>query len=152
MTTAAVIVGVGAPADTRLGSCQAKRRRRHAAIVRSPLAIDPGTRPGVQGIAAVWSGSCSATVELARLAGPHEWRLSASDAAALRLPRFSGCRASDPAVRAAVYEFCLVLGSPFDIYRWVNLPDLAGVWQKLSLPPGVKAEWRGVLVAAGLLR
>jgi hypothetical protein len=42
-------------------------------------------------------------------------------------------------------------GTPFDIYRWVNLADLAALWPGLDLPVGLRAEWGGALRAMGLL-
>lgn len=39
----------------------------------------------------------------------------------------------------------------FDVYRWVNLPDLAALWPRLNLPAGLRAEWSGALHAIGLL-
>jgi hypothetical protein len=54
-------------------------------------------------------------------------------------------------VRAALYTHMLTCGSAFDCYRWVNLLDLAAVWRRLDLPRGLRAEWHGVLRAAGLL-
>jgi len=103
------------------------------------------------GITAVWTGDCSASVELARLAGPRDALLGTSDAAGLRLAGRPPWSLADPTVRAALYERCLVSGTQFDIYRWVNLADLAMVWQLLRLPVGVRDEWSRVLVAAQLL-
>jgi len=103
------------------------------------------------GVTAVWTGDCSASVELARLAGPRDGLVGPSDAAGLRLAGRPPWSLADPTVRAALYERCLVSGTQFDLYRWVNLTDLAMVWPLLRLPAGVRDEWGRVLVAAQLL-
>lgn len=103
------------------------------------------------GVTTVWTGTCSATVELARLAGPDDRALPASTSAPVRLPGDGPWRLAMPQVRAAIYAYCLTLGTQFDIYRWVNLSGLAEVWPLITLPAGVRSEWRRVLVAAGLI-
>lgn len=103
------------------------------------------------GVTAVWTGDCSGTVELARLAGPHDGLLTGADGLRLRLVRPGPWPLADPGVRVALYEYCLARGTQFDIYRWLNLCDLAAVWARLRLPHGVRGEWARVLVAAGLL-
>lgn len=116
------------------------------------VAEDPVVRARNAGITAVWTGDCSGTVELARLAGPHDALLCEADAAHLRLPGPGPWRLAVTAVRAALYRYCLVSGTQFDIYRWVNLADLATVWASMRLPTGVRREWGQVLLAAGLVR
>lgn len=102
--------------------------------------------------AVVWTADCSATVELARCAGPHDGRV--------RMP--ACCTAPEPSPGAEIdlslattkvrlYECCLSRGTPFDIYRWVNLADLAALWPRLSLAPAVRAEWGSALHAIGAL-
>jgi hypothetical protein len=54
-----------------------------------------------------------------------------------------------PAVKARVYEACLIRGGPFDVYRWVNLTELARVWRTLRLPVDVAAAWTRALRDAG---
>lgn len=49
-----------------------------------------------------------------------------------------------------IYERCLTAGTQCDIYRWVNLTDLAGLWPGLALPSGVRAEWIRALRATGV--
>lgn len=45
----------------------------------------------------------------------------------------------------ALYIRCLTVGTPFEIYQWVNLDNLVALWDTLVLPVGVKAEWSGAL-------
>jgi hypothetical protein len=108
-------------------------------------------RARTAGITAVWTGNYSGTVELSRLAGPRDGYVTATDALRVRPPGSPPWRLSDPGVRVAVYQHCLVQGTQFEIYRWVNLEDLAGIWSELNLPQGVHDEWAQVLSAAGLL-
>lgn len=103
-------------------------------------------------IRAVWNADCSATVELARLAGPRTglWRLPRR----LAHPPCdtSPCDLGRAGHKAALYQRCLTIGTQFDIYTWLNLADLAQLWHLLVLPPGLKTEWAGALRSAGLLR
>lgn len=115
------------------------------------LSADPVDRARSAGITAVWTGDYSGTVELSRLAGPRDGFVTASDALHVRPAGSPPWRLSDPGVRVAVYQHCLTRGTQFEIYRWVNLEDLAGVWPDLDLPQGVRNEWARVLSAAGLL-
>jgi len=103
--------------------------------------------------ATVWTADCSATVQLERCAGPHGgsvvppscWtdRCDCRTEAAIDL--------SNPAHQAELYECLLNGGTPFDIYRWINLPDLVRLWPRLRLPGPVRAEWCGALAAMGLM-
>ncbi len=124
------------------------------ALAHPPAPLDPAraiARARSAGISAVWTGDCSATVELARLAGPRDGLLALPTVARLRLTIPPPWRLAAPGVRAALYRHCLVSGTQFDIYRWINLVDLAQVWEELVLPPGVRHEWGRVLAAAGLV-
>lgn len=103
------------------------------------------------GIAAAWIGDCSATIELSRLQGPHDGEVPAAVARQCGLPGTRPLRLSDPDVRAAVYAYMLTFGTNHDCYRWINLVDLASVWHRMRLSEAVRAEWGGVLDAAGLL-
>jgi hypothetical protein len=103
--------------------------------------------------ATVWTADFSGTVELARCAGPRTGMAPPPDC-------WTGCFTgtasgeldlSNPACKAALYECCLSRGTPFDIYRWVNLEDLASLWPRLHLAPGLRAEWEGALRDIGLL-
>lgn len=104
------------------------------------------------GIAAAWIGDCSATIILSRLEGPHDAEVPQTVARQCGLTGAPPWRLSDPQVRAAVYAHMLTFGTNHDCYRWINLVDLASVWDRMDLSPGVRAEWGGVLDAAGLLR
>lgn len=125
-------------------------------VVTKPLAKsaphDPVSRARAAGVTAVWTGDCSATVELSRLAGPHEGIVQQAEGERWSLPGRGPWDFAEPAVRRAAYEFCLVAGSQFDIYRWVNLTDLAAQWHALDLPDGVRGDWARALVAAELIR
>jgi hypothetical protein len=103
------------------------------------------------GISAVWTADYSGTVELRRLAGPRDRLVSSADwhGAPLRGP--GPWRLSRLEVQTTVYEHCLIVGTQYEIYRWVNLLDLARLWPRLHLPPGVRAEWARALRAGGLL-
>jgi hypothetical protein len=113
------------------------------------FALDPLADHGIAPV--VWTGSCSGTVDIARLQGPHDVVLSKHDASRFGLSMAGVCRLADPAVRPVVYEFCLRFGSQFDIYRWINLSELAAIFKTLRLPGGITEEWRSVLVHARLL-
>lgn len=103
------------------------------------------------GITAVWTGPCAACVDLARLAGPEHYEFNSAEGTYFGLPGAAPWHLSDANVRATVYRHVLTSGTQFDIYRWVNLIDLATVWPSLRLPRGVRSEWQGALQAAGLL-
>lgn len=104
-----------------------------------------------EGVTAVWTANHSAAVELGRLSGPHEYLLTDTEAAHFGLaPKAPRQLALSP-VRCAVYEHVLCTGSPFAIYRWVDLLELARVWRALCLPRGIRSEWRRALRATGLL-
>lgn len=146
---------VSAPRDAKT-----RRRSHHAAIgaprfFEQPDSVfeqsDPVERARAAGVTAVWTGTCSATVELARLAGPIEGTLAAGECARYQLPGEPPLQLADPEVRIALYEHCLTAGTQFDIYRWINLRELATYWDLLTLPAGVRREWECVLSAAGLL-
>lgn len=117
---------------------------------RRSAAADPLTRALEAGIRAVWTGNCSGTVELSRLSGPRDGEITPTDCGSVRLPGRPPWRLSSARVKAALYEHCLTRGTQFEIYRWVNLDDLAAIWHLLDLPGGVRNEWARVLRAAGL--
>lgn len=118
---------------------------------RTGAVPNPAERAIEAGIAAAWTGRCDGTVDLTRLAGPRSGWLSPTDVGSVELPGSPPWPLARAAVRCALYEWALVEGTQFDIYRWVNLFDLAAVWPSLRLPDGVHAEWERVLRAAGLL-
>lgn len=125
--------GTDADADRHAASSEAVARARAA------------------GISAAWTGSCDGTVQLDRLAGPHAGELTDRDASRFRIGGRGPWLLSQTPVRVAVYREVLTHGTQFDIYQWVNLPDLAAVWRHLHLPRPVRHEWAKVLRAAGLL-
>lgn len=102
------------------------------------------------GITAVWTANHSASIELARLAGPRFHTLTDAQLERFHLSRQGSRRLADGPVRCAVYETVLRSDTPFDIYRWVNLLDLAVTWPSLHLPRGVRHEWERALHAARL--
>lgn len=118
---------------------------------RPASVAEAARRAAAAGITAAWTGDCSATIVLARLAGPHDGPIPDTEAGRYGLEGRSPRTLADPGVRAALYSHILTHGSPFDCYRWVNLLDLAVVWHRLDLPRGVRAEWHGALRAAELL-
>jgi len=101
----------------------------------------------------VWTADLSATVDLTRCAGPRGGRTRAPSCMTGGCPCLSPAEIdlSESVNKARLYECCLNRGTPFDIYRWVNLADLAALWPGLHLPVGLRAEWGGALRAMGLL-
>lgn len=53
------------------------------------------------------------------------------------------CWDLDQTAAIRLYEFCLIHGSCFEIYRCVNLAELARLWSGPSLPTGIRAQWAG---------
>lgn len=141
------IPGVPAPRESAGPSV---RERVETTVVPADPA-DPAERAIQAGIAAAWTGRCDGTVDLTRLAGPRSGWLRPAEVGSLELPGSPPWPLAHPDVRRALYEWALTEGTQFDIYRWVNLTDLAEVWCSLRLPDGVHAEWERVLRAAGLL-
>lgn len=47
--------------------------------------------------------------------------------------------------RARVYEQVLREGTTADLRNWVDIDDLANVWDDLYLPPDVRQEWEPVV-------
>jgi hypothetical protein len=100
---------------------------------------------------AVWTADGSATVELARMTGPAHGVVDPP--VYLRAgppPVGPQVDLDDTTSKALLYRACLVIGGPFDIYRWVNLEELVRVWRLLDLPSGVAACWTRALHDAGL--
>lgn len=94
----------------------------------------------------VWTADASATVELDRVAGPVH--------GVVRPPTHlvaDEVDLDDLPGKITLYRACLLRGGPFDIYRWVNLPELLRIWHLLDLPPDVTACWTRALRDAGLL-
>jgi hypothetical protein len=136
---------VAARAAGGIDTVPARRTGRPATVAEA------ARRAAAAGITAVWTGDCSATILLAKLTGPRGGPIPTGEAGRWGLVGTSSRTLADPGVRAALYTHMLTYGSAFDCYRWVNLLDLAAVWRRLDLPRGLRAEWHGVLRAAGLL-
>lgn len=120
------------------------------AAVRELLTEAALARACEAGVTAVWAPNTSATIQLAHLFGPHDVRLTRTEAATYGLTTRGPWRLADPDIRTAVYRHQLTHGNQFGIYRTVNLLDLAQVFPRLTLPHGVAHEWARALDACGL--
>jgi hypothetical protein len=87
-----------------------------------------------------------AIIELARLAGPHTGIIDAPPHLLPTPP--ARLTLNDPADRARPYTACLRYGDPYDVYRYINLHDLAGLLP--SLPATLSQVWAHALRDAGL--
>lgn len=132
-----------------LTSAQVPPSRPARVELHSPYATLAPT--DVVAVGYVWTGDCSATVEISRISGPYDACITEDDKPPVRPlgepPWYMSC----DAVRSAIYQYCLVRGAQFDIYRWVNLAGLAAIWQCITLPDGVRSEWQRVLETAHLI-
>jgi hypothetical protein len=102
-------------------------------------------------LGAVWTTDGSGTIELARLSGPAD---GVVDAPAHLLDPMWTREVWDlgrDEAKAVLYEVCLTRGSQYDIYRWVNLPELVRLWDRLELPEPVRLQWTSSLRSAGYL-
>lgn len=95
----------------------------------------------------VWTADASATVELDRLTGPANGMVDPPS----HLVAADEIDLDDLPSKIRLYQACLLHGGPFDIYHWVNLPELLRVWHLLDLPPDVTACWTRALHDADLL-
>jgi hypothetical protein len=102
-------------------------------------------------LVAVWTADCSATVQLSRCSGPRAGRVRPPACWAGGSRSGEQFDLSNLANKAALYECVVAGGTPFDIYRWINLSDLALLWPRLRVPSGVRAEWGAALAELGLL-
>lgn len=107
--------------------------------------IQPGTGRPESVMPVVWTADCSATVELARLAGPRDGTFQIPGRLAHPSCPIRPCDLDRTECITALYTRCLTVGNQFEIYQWVNLDNLVELWDKLVLPVGVKAEWAGAL-------
>jgi hypothetical protein len=96
---------------------------------------------------AVWTADASATVELDRLDGP----VGGVFVPPAHLVAAEKVDLDDLPSKIGLYQACLLHGGPYDIYHWVNLPELLRVWHLLELPPDVAACWTRALHDADLL-
>jgi hypothetical protein len=122
------------------------------AAVRETLMKDALHAGWKAGVTAVWAPDGISTVELARLEGPHDAELTRRQADAHGLPGAGPWVLRDPRVQVAVYRHRLTEGSPFEMYRVVNLLDLAQVFGELELPEPIRYDWERALTACGLRR
>lgn len=94
---------------------------------------------------AVWAGNSGSVIELDRLAGPRTGRI---EVPRHLFPEAGGPVAldlSEPRHKARLYTACLRHGSPYDVYRYVNLIDLAVLLPNLELPPTIADAWHRAL-------
>lgn len=114
---------------------------------RTPTATGAATPPArtAYPVTAVWTGAYSATVQLARVVGPAAGDASITAHPPVQLPGCAPWRLSDPGVREAIYTHCLTVGTPFDIYRWIDLDVLAEILPTLPVSPAIRNEWRRAL-------
>lgn len=138
------------PASTVIPLLRSASARRVSEPSREDRLADALAQAHAAGVAAVWTADHSASVELARLAGPRDHLLNDAEARHFGLHDGVPRQLALGPVRCAVYERILCAGTPFDIYRWVNLLDLALVWPVMYLPCGVRDEWQRALQAARL--
>jgi len=104
--------------------------------------------------AVAWTADCSATVHLDRLTGPAHGLIDPPGNLLADGPR-SPARAKWDIdrleVKRRLYRMCLTRGCAFDIYRWVNLPDLVMLWNSLELPRSVALPWERAFAQLGLI-
>lgn len=100
---------------------------------------------------AVWAGDSGNVIELDRLAGPRTGRVEPPRHLFPESPEPITLNLDLPADKARLYTACLLRGSPYDIYRYVNLADLAVLLPTLDLPGVVADAWVSALRPAGLL-
>jgi hypothetical protein len=55
---------------------------------------------------------------------------------------------ADPERRRDLYEIVLVEGSLDDVCALVNGPELAHLWDRMYVPPWVRAAWQPLIDAA----
>lgn len=64
-------------------------------------------------------------------------------------PRAVRWNMADPARRRDLYEIVLVEGTLDDIREMVDGPELVRLWDRMYLPPWVRAAWQPLIDAAG---
>lgn len=104
--------------------------------------------PGV----AVWAPDGSGTVELARLAGPARGAVLAPAHLLAGFVTDPVWNLDDTDTKIRLYEICLCIGGPYDIYRYVNLGELLRLWGVLRLPRMIVETWERAFGQAGLAR
>jgi len=58
---------------------------------------------------------------------------------------------NDEPQKMRVYELVLTEGDEPDVRRYVRLPDLLGLWSRLTLPPHVRTAWQIWFALHGLV-
>jgi hypothetical protein len=105
------------------------------------------TRVSCQSVG-VWAPGTGTVIELARLSGPHTGTIDTPPHLMPTPP--ARLTLNEPADRAQLYAACLQFGDPYDVYRYVNLHDLAAILPALPLPPTLAGLWAHALRDAGL--
>jgi hypothetical protein len=93
----------------------------------------------------VWAGNSGSIIELDRLDGPRTGRVELPHHLFPDAPQRVVLDLDEPGHKARVYTACLLRGSPYDVYRYVNLADLADLLPTLSLPSTLAEAWRHAL-------
>ncbi len=88
-------------------------------------------------------------VELAHVLGPARGVIEPPADLLAHAPADTSWDLDQTATKIRLYEFCLIHGSSFEIYRCVNLGELARMWPQLCLPTGIRAQWAGALREIG---
>jgi hypothetical protein len=100
---------------------------------------------------AVWPPDGADAIELNRLAGPGIGLVEPP------VHLLGGCPPAGErwdlavlVIKIRLYQICLARGSRYDIYRYVNLHDLANLLDRLTLPAAIAGCWARALTDAGL--
>jgi hypothetical protein len=89
----------------------------------------------------VWAGDSGSVIELDRLDGPRTGRIELPHYLFPDVPDTVILDLDEPRHKALLYTACLRRGSPYDVYRYVNLADLAVLLPTLSLPKPIADAW-----------
>lgn len=100
---------------------------------------------------AVWAGDTGSVIELDRLAGPRTGPIEPPHHLFPDLPQPVRLDLDVPQDKARLYTACLLRGSPYDVYRYVNLTDLAVLLPTLDLPTPIADAWLSAVRQAGLV-
>ena len=100
---------------------------------------------------AVWAGDSGNVIELDRLAGPRTGLIEPAHHLFPDLPDPVTLDLDVPRHKTRLYTACLLRGSPYDVYRYVNLTDLAVLLPTLELPAAIAEAWLDAIRRAGLV-
>lgn len=89
----------------------------------------------------VWAGDSGSVIELERLEGPRTGRIELPRYLFPDVPDTVIIDLDEPQHKARLYTACLRRGSPYDVYRYVNLTDLAVLLPTLPLPKPIADAW-----------